>query len=188
MHFIIVMYIIYQLYRFGAWHFITRQLITCIITQSHNHIKHASPRKLLLLATAVLFYKKTIWSFFYFIAVNLVCRLCLFLLRVSACAAFWRNKDWLIDWLIRPTSPSSSSSSSSCLLSLVPCIALEQFVARLVVTFHCFNRIQDAIVRCSRFTLHEAVNCSWNEANSKFDVYWITMKEQKWTLNASSAN
>ena len=46
----------------------------------------------------------TFWSFFYFIAVNLVCSLCVFLysffssclntlLFVSACAAFWRNKD-----------------------------------------------------------------------------------------------
>ena len=41
--------------------------------------------------------KRTFWSFFYFIPVNLVCSLCLFLLCVSACAAFWRNKDWLID-------------------------------------------------------------------------------------------
>jgi len=31
---------------------------------------------------------------FYFIAVNLVHSLCLFLLCVSARAAFWRNKDW----------------------------------------------------------------------------------------------
>jgi len=26
------------------WRLITRLLITCIITQSHSHIKHASPR------------------------------------------------------------------------------------------------------------------------------------------------
>jgi len=36
---------------------------------------------------------------FYFIAVNLVCSLCLFLLCVSACAAFWHNKDLLIDYI-----------------------------------------------------------------------------------------
>ena len=33
----------------------------------------------------------TFRSFFYFISVNLVCSLCLFLLCVSACAAFWRK-------------------------------------------------------------------------------------------------